>query len=75
MKTRLYTLITGLLMAVCITGNGQEIVSTFTSTSTCWYGDIVETSDGNFIIGNCISLFNDREYIVYNLRKAIFRYI
>lgn len=69
MKTRLHTLITGLLMAVCITGNGQEIVSTFTSTSTCWYGDIVETSDGNFIIGNCISLFNDREYIVYKVTR------
>ena len=69
MKIRLYTLITGLLMAACISGYGQEIVSSFTSTSTCWYGDIVETSDGDFIMGSCIDLFNDREYMVYKVSR------
>ena len=54
MKTKLYTLLTGLLMAACISSYGQEIISEFTHSngllnSSC---TIVEAADGNLLIGN-----------------------
>ena len=64
MKTKFYTLLTGLLMAVCITSNGQEIVGTFTSTSQSSYCSILESTDGSLIIGSQV-LHND--YMVYKL--------
>lgn len=64
MKAKLYTIITGLLMAACFTSYGQEIVSTITSPSTSIYSGIVETSDGGFLIGSCINL-NNRGFMVY----------
>jgi hypothetical protein len=66
MKTKLYSLLTGLLMAVCVTSYGQEIVSTITSTSTSYYSGIVETPDGGFLIGSCFDLYN-RGYMVYKI--------
>ena len=53
MKTRLYTLLTGLLMAACITSYGQEIVSDFTFQNGFRFSDtdVVECSDGSLITG------------------------
>ena len=53
MKTKLYTLITGLLMAVCSTSYGQEIVGEFRMqcNKDFWNCDIQECSDGTLLIG------------------------
>ena len=53
MKTKLYTLLTGLLMAVCITSHAQEIVSEFTFQNGYLYSDIdiTECSDGTLLTG------------------------
>ncbi len=67
MKTKLYTFITGLLMAACYTSYGQQIVSEFASTAPSYYCELVEASDGNFIIGSCIDLYNGRKYTVYKV--------
>ena len=64
MKTKFYALLTGMLIATCITANGQEIVSTFTSTSQSSYCSILESTDGSLIIGSHV-LQND--YMVYKL--------
>ena len=64
MKTKLYVIITGLLMATCISSNGQEIVSTFTSTSQSSDCSIMESSDGSLIIGSY--RLNDN-YMVFKL--------
>lgn len=66
MKTKLYSLLTGLLMAACFMSYGQEIVGTLTTPATSFYGGIVETSDGGFLIGCCTNLYN-REYMVYKV--------
>ena len=66
MKTKLYSILTGLLMAACITSHGQEIVGTLTTPATSFYGGIVETSDGGFLIGCCTNLYN-RGYTVYKV--------
>ena len=66
MKTKLYSILTGLLMAACITSYGQEIVGTLTTPATSFYGGIVETSDGGFLIGCCTNLYN-RGYTVYKV--------
>ena len=53
MKTRFYILLTGLLMAACLTSNGQEIVSEFFHTCG-WafsYNDLVTCSDGSVMSG------------------------
>lgn len=53
MKKKLYTLLTGLLMATCITSYGQEIVSEFTlQNGKLYYNtDILECSDGSLLTG------------------------
>ena len=58
MKTKLYTLITGLLMAVSITSYGQEIVSQFTLHTNNSYiigCDLYENQDGTLLIGTTSS--------------------
>ena len=64
MKTKFYTILTGLLMAACITSFGQEIVSIFTSTSQSSDCSIMESSDGSLIIGS-YSLSDN--YMVFKL--------
>ena len=51
MKTKLYSLLTGLLMAACITSHGQEIVSEFTFRNGNLFSDtdIMECSDGTLL--------------------------
>ena len=53
MKTKFYTLLTGLLMAACITSYGQEIVSEFyyTCDMAFSYNDLETCSDGSLISG------------------------
>ena len=56
MKTKLYTFLTGLLMAACITSYGQEIVSEFTYNNgqiinRC---EIIEAADGSLMSGSHI---------------------
>ena len=53
MKTKLYTLLTGLLMAACLTSYGQEIVSDFTLRNGYLFSDtdIQECSDGTLLTG------------------------
>jgi len=64
MKTKLYALIAGLLMAACATSYGQEIVSEFTSTSNSWECDIAQAKDGSLIV---CSDYGDQDYLVYKL--------
>ena len=64
MKNKLYTLITGLLMAACATSYGQEIVSEFTSTSNSLECDIAQAKDGSLIV---CSDYGDQDYLVYKL--------
>ena len=52
MKTKLYSLLTGLLMTACITSYGQEIVNEFTILKTdkdFWGCDLFENKDGTMI--------------------------
>ena len=66
MKTKLYSLLTGLLMAACITSYGQEIVSTFSISNREGYGgpDIQECTDGSILTG--IRCFTDYDYNYVN---------
>ena len=64
MKTKLYSIIAGLLMAACITSYGQEIVSEFSPNNISIYSNIVETSDNHLLVGSCTNL-HSREYMVY----------
>ena len=52
MKTKLYAIITGLLMAACITSFGQEIVNEFTlqkNGKLFWNNDLFENEDGTLM--------------------------
>ena len=53
MKTKLYTLITGLLMASCITSYGQEITNVFSydCNKMFSYNDLLVCSDGSVLSG------------------------
>ena len=53
MKTKLYSLLTSLLMTACITSYGQEIVSEFMlqCNKDFWNCDIQECSDGSLLVG------------------------
>jgi hypothetical protein len=53
MKTRLYTLLIGLLMAFCITSYGQEIIGEITHSNGLMNTNcqIVEAADGNLLVG------------------------
>lgn len=71
MKARLYTILTGLLMAACITSYGQEIVSQFTiqKPDRGFKGcDVMVNEDGTLLIGAISSTspyFYDPEYVIY----------
>ena len=72
MKTRLYTLLTGLLMAACITSYGQEFINRFTiqkPNREIFIGcDIMENQDETLLIGAASSTnpyFYDPEYLIY----------
>ena len=64
MKAKLYLILTGLLMAACVTSYGQEIVGEFTLPMNA-YGssDIAEASDGSLLIGSR----SGEDYMVYKL--------
>lgn len=66
MKTKLFTLIAGLLMAACFTGYGQDIVSVFDLQNGKMFSntDIMECSDGTLLTG--ISYYGD-DYDDYGL--------
>ena len=53
MKAKLYSFLTGLLMAACITSSAQEIVSEFTLRNGNLFSDIdiMECSDGTLLTG------------------------
>ena len=53
MKTKLYTILTGLLMAACFTSYGQDIVGEFIHTNGLMNTgcEIVEADDGTLLIG------------------------
>lgn len=53
MKKRIYTLVTGLLMAACITSHGQEIVSTFQHPidKVFSYNNLQSCTDGSVLSG------------------------
>ena len=72
MKTKLYPLITGLLMAACITSYGQEIVSEFyyTCDKAFSYNDLVTCSDGSIISG--IYCYNPNTYEVMGFHVCKF---
>ena len=71
MKTKLYSLLTGLLMAACITSYGQEIVNLFNIHEENHYYtgcDIQENKDGTLLVGmvccNNPDLYNPK-YLIY----------
>jgi hypothetical protein len=53
MKTKIYTFLTGLLMAACLTSYGQEIVGEFMlqCDKEFWNCDIEECTDGSLVVG------------------------
>ena len=71
MKTKLYTLITGLLMAASITSYGQEFVNRFSiqRPNRGYIGcDIMENEDETLLIGTVSSsspYFYDAEYLIF----------
>ena len=71
MKTKLYILIAGLLMAACATSFGQEIVSEFTIQQENFHSigcEIFECQDGTLLIGTTSStsqyLYDSRHTII-----------
>ncbi len=73
MKTKLYTFLTGLLMAACITSYGQEIVNEFTILKTnkdfveC---DLFENKDGTMIFRTLMytpNIFEDYQHLFYKI--------
>ena len=71
MKTKFYTLLTGLLMAACITSYGQVFINRFSiqRRNLGFIGcDLVENEDGTLLIGavSCTNpYFYDPEYLIY----------
>ena len=64
MKTKIYILLSGLLMAACISSYGQEIVGFFASTTNSWDCNLVEATDGSILVG---SQFGNRDYMILKL--------
>lgn len=63
MKTKLYTLLTGLLMAACLTSFGQEIVSEFTlkkDNMNFFNCSLFENKDGSLLFGT--QMYNPNNY-------------
>ena len=71
MKTRLYTIFTGLLMAACITSYGQEIVSEFhyTCGKAFSYNDLVTCSNGSILSGIYCIRSNSNESTRFHVCK------
>lgn len=73
MKTRLYSFITSLLMAVSITGYGQEIVNEFNILKTdkdFWGCDLFENGDGTLIFKTLMytpNIYEDYQYLFYKI--------
>ena len=71
MKTKLYSLLTGLLMAVSITSYGQEFVNRFSimESNRIYIGcDMMENQDETLLIGAVICTnpyYYDPEYLIY----------
>ena len=73
MKTKLYTFLTGLLMAVCITSYGQEIVNEFTILKTdkdFWECNLFENKDGTLIFRTMMytpNIYEDFQHLFYKI--------
>ena len=73
MKTKLYAIITSLLMAACITSHGQEIISEFTFLKTdkdFWESNLLENKDGTLMFKALISTHNtyeDWQHLLYKI--------
>ena len=73
MKKKLYSLLTGLLMAVCITSYGQEIINEFTilKTDKDFYGcDLFENEDGTLMFRTLMyspNTYEDSQHLFYKL--------
>ena len=73
MKARLYTILTGLLMAACITTYGQENVSEFTILKTdkdFWGCDLFENEDGTLMFRTLMytpNTYDDYQHLFYKL--------
>ncbi len=73
MKTRLYTLLTGLLMALCITCYGQEIVTEsmiIRMDKDFWGCDVFENEDGTLMFKTLMytpNTYDDYQHLFYKL--------
>ena len=73
MKTKLYTFLTGLLMAACITSYGQEIVNEFTILKTdkdFWECNLFENKDGTMIFRTLMytpNLYENFQHLFYKI--------
>ena len=73
MKTKLYSLLTGLLMAICFTSYGQEIVNEFTimrTGKTFWECDLFENEDGTLLFRTLMynpNTYDDYQHLLYKL--------
>ena len=73
MKTKLYTFLTGLLMAACLTGYGQEIVDEFTilKPNKDFFGcDLFENEDGTLMFRTLMynpNTYDEYEHLFYKL--------
>ena len=73
MKTKLYSLLTSLLMAACITSYGQEIVSEFTimrMDKDFWECDLFENEDGTLLFRTLMynpNTYDDYQHLFYKL--------
>ena len=69
MKAKLYTLITGLLMAACVTSYGQEIVGDFhyTNGQTTNGCEIIEAANCTLLVGSHYSeeTLENRIFVIY----------
>lgn len=73
MKTRLYTLLTGLLMATCLTSYGQETVNEFTifkENKDFWGCNLFENEDGTLLFKTLMytpNYYDDYQHLFYKL--------
>lgn len=73
MKTKLYTLLTGLLMATCIPSFGQETVNEFTifkENKDFWGCNLFENEDGTLLFKTLMytpNFFDDYQHLFYKL--------
>ena len=73
MKTRLYSILTGLLMAACITGYGQEIINEsmiIKMDKDFWGCDVFENEDGTLMFKTLMytpNIYEDYQHLFYKL--------